>query len=243
MVGSGDRRDSAGGIAAVLAVVVAAVLVLIGSFVLARINVERQLAEQPAAPNTGREGEPVQAIGPLPGTVLATYKTERDQDLRSAEGDRLAVVSLIRYVTEAEARVTVGQVAVVGLLAALPGGEQSLVTTGLPAWVEEQRRAAITERDGLRSQLATTDSPEFQQAFRADIDRLERLIRRARPDGPLVFGLVVRAPAATLQGLANRAGVRLVDVGSSATPAPNVRYRGVKPEETVKADQPQYRPG
>ena len=57
-----------------------------------------------------------------------------------------------------------------------------------------------------------------------------------------MFALVVRAPAETLKTLAATAGVRLVDVGESAQAKPDAVYRGLRPEETVKAGQPATRP-
>ena len=45
-----------------------------------------------------------------------------------------------------------------------------------------------------------------------------------------------------LQALAAKNGVRLVDVGPNADPDPKANYRGLRPEETAKANDPNTRP-
>jgi hypothetical protein len=57
-----------------------------------------------------------------------------------------------------------------------------------------------------------------------------------------VFGMVVKAPAAALQALGAKAEVRLVDVAENATQDPKAVYRGLRPEETAKANEPPLRP-
>jgi len=187
-------------------------------------------------------GAPVEEIGPAQGLDLSAYIVERNAELTAASNERLAVISLRRYSVEPAARAIVaGKATVLALIAAPPGGEGSIVDVPLPVWVQKQKDGATTERQELLKQLATTDNAEFAGAFRADVDRLAKLIKTIRPDMALVFALVVRAPAEALRSLSHDPAVRLVDVGSSDKPAPQVRYTGVKPEETSKSEEPRYR--
>jgi hypothetical protein len=204
----------------------------------------RAASRTSSAPSVAADqvGAEVTEIGPAQGTPLGEYLADRQQALQAASGDRLAVVSLRRYLTERDARAVAGAAPVLVLLAALRGGQQQVVVGDVRTWVDSQKRDAITERQALQQQLQTTDDPDFAATFKADIDRLGKLIQNAQPDSPVVFGFVLRAPAATLQALARNPQVRLVDVGTSARPGPKPTYTGVKPEETAKANDPLYRP-
>jgi hypothetical protein len=52
----------------------------------------------------------------------------------------------------------------------------------------------------------------------------------------------VKSAVPTLQQLGTKTEVRMVDVGSSAEPLPRLDYRGLRPEETTKANEPNTRP-
>lgn len=201
-----------------------------------RSNVAVRAPEAPAVADFFSE------IGPLPGDDITEYLAERRRLLNGAQGDRVAVVSLSSYLVEDVARVESGDLEVMALLVAAPGGAPATVTGGLSTWADEQRRADTDEREQLRRLIATTDDVAFKADFEMEVARLERAIDAIDPEGAVVFGFVVRGSAQSLQTLAGRQRVRLVDVGSSARAEPKVTYRGIRPEETLQANSPQTRP-
>jgi hypothetical protein len=181
-------------------------------------------------------------MGPGLDEPLAPYLAARSKDLAKAEDDRVAVLSLRRYVTEPEARAIAGAAKVIDLLAALPGGNPSVVSGSITDWLDGQFAATRDERDQIRQLLPTVDDPQFQADYQARIDELNNIINAVDPNQPLVFGLVVRAPASMLRGLARSADVRAVDVAPRAAPAADTVYRGIRPEETTTANDPPARP-
>ena len=68
------------------------------------------------------------------------------------------------------------------------------------------------------------------------------IIYAVKPDGPLVFAMVVRGQASGLQALSRAPGVRLVDVTAASTLDPRASVRGLRPEEKERADEPPTRP-
>ena len=184
----------------------------------------------------------VGGIGPAAGTDVPTYENTRKQALATATGDRMAVVSLSDYTTEAKARAAVGSAEVVALLAAAPGGQPAVVTSDLAGWVNSQTADAKADRDEIQRLLPTVEDPSFKTFYRSELDRLNKLLSTIKPTGNLVYAVAVRAPAADLQALAARDGIRLVDVGPGADPDPKANYRGLRPEETAKANDPNTRP-
>jgi hypothetical protein len=185
----------------------------------------------------------VGGIGPPPGVDLSAYVDSRKQALSTATGDRVAVVSFNDYATEARARSLAGGAEILGMLAAAPGGAPSLVTGDVAGWVTAQTADARAERDEINALIPTVkDDPGFQSFYKDEVDRLNKLINGIRPNGNLVFAVVVRAPVPALQELAQRPEVRLVDVGPDADPGPKPAYRGIRPEETAKANDPNTRP-
>lgn len=192
---------------------------------------------------TTNNGVPASSsIGPEPGDDLGGYVAGRATALSEATGDRSAVVSLPAYVNETQARAAVGQAKVVGLLAAVPGGLPSVVTGSMAMWVNGQVADKRNDRDEMQSLLPTVDDPQFKTFYQDEIVRLDKLLDAVKPDGPLVFGVVVQAPAKSLQALAASGQVRLVDVGTTATLPQGTPIRGLRPEETVKANDPPTRP-
>ena len=181
-------------------------------------------------------------IGPPAGADVVTYGQKRKDALAAATGDRIAVVSFWSYTTEAKAKALIGTAEVLNLLAAAPGGQPAVVTTTMTAWVSAQTTEARTERDELNKLIPTVTDEKFKADYRARVDELTKLLNRIKPDGDLVFGMVVRAPATALQALATNAAVRIVDVGPSAEPEAKPIYRGLRPEESSKANEPSTRP-
>jgi hypothetical protein len=196
----------------------------------------------PLAPTPEEAARIVGGIGPPPGGDVVTYITSRKEALAAATGDRVAVVSLAKYQTEARARAAVGSAEILHLLAAAPGGQPATVTGGLSAWVAVQTNEARLERDEIQKLIPTVDDAQFKDFYRKEVERLNKLLAGIQPSSELVFAVVVRAPAPVLRELGNKAEVRLVDVGPSADPEPKPNYRGLRPEETSKANEPNTRP-
>lgn len=183
-----------------------------------------------------------QEIGPLPGANVSTYLEQRQEVLDDADGERVAVVSLTGYVPEADARATVGPLAVDGLLAAPPGGAPSAVTGSLAEWADAQVADSRAERDEIQKLLPTVDDAQFRDFYLTEVDRLDKVVEGFAPGGALVFGLAVRGPAEALKKLADDPSVRLVDVGPGPKLAPGAALRGLRPEETTTVGDPPTRP-
>jgi len=198
--------------------------------------------EQPAGITPEDAARISGGLGPPAGADVVSYGQKRKDALAAATGDRIAVVSFWSYTTEAKARALAGGAEIVGLLAAAPGGQPATVTGTLAAWVTAQTAEARAERDELNKLIPTVDEARFKADYQARVAELARLINAIRPTGDLIFGLVVRAPAPALQALAAKAEIRIVDVGPSAEPEAKPVYRGLRPEEDSKANEPSTRP-
>jgi len=185
----------------------------------------------------------VGGLGPPQGTQVGNYITNRKEALAAATGDRIAVVSFGTYQTEARAKSLVAPAEVVALLAAPPGGQPEVVTIDIAAWVREQTAEARAERAEIEKLIPTArNDPSFQAFYRTELERLDKLINAIRPNGELIFGVVVKSAVPNLQGLGSKPEVRLVDVGPTADPLPRPDYRGLRPEEVAKANEPNTRP-
>jgi len=229
----------------VLAAAVLVVVVL--GFALAALVAQRRVNHKERADLLSEQGQAtggkLDAVGPLNGTDVAQYVIDRQAALQKATGSRVAVVSLSNYRTAAEARADAGSLTVVGVLAAPPGGTPSVVTGDIRQWVQEQKASATAERDQTQQMLNNgVDDPEFKGFYQSEVARLTKLIATIKPDGPLVFGIVVRGLAPELQAFAAKPGLRLVDVAPSDKVSDKTQYRGIRPEETVKVNQTTPRP-
>jgi hypothetical protein len=185
---------------------------------------------------------PATEVGPAPGTELAAYVTARKAALAANKEERVAVVSLAKYSTQAQVKTLLGTNAVVALLVAPPGTAPAVVTGDLAKWSQEQTAATTTERDEIKKLIPTVDDPAFKTFYTQEVARLDKALKAFSPTSAMVFGAVVKAPAAALQALGAKAEVRLVDVASTATPTDKAVYRGLRPEETAKANEPPLRP-
>jgi hypothetical protein len=191
--------------------------------------------QQPATPAA------IAGLGPQPGLDLGGYVQNRKAALAATKDERVAVVSLVKYVTETQAKAVAGP-APVALLVAPPGLAPAVVTTDLATWAKTQTDATRAERDEIKKLLPTVDDPAFKTFYQSEVDRLDKAVKNFSPDGAIVFGVVVKAPAAALQALGARPDVRLVDVGDTNVPDPKALYRGLRPEEQAKANEPALRP-
>lgn len=185
---------------------------------------------------------PPPAVGPAPGTELAGYVSTRKSALAGVKDDRIAVVSLAKYSTQAQVKTLVGTTPIVALLVAPPGTAPAVVTGDLAAWTKDQTAATTAERDEIKKLLPTVTDASFKTFYNSEVARLEKALKGFAPDSAMVFGVVVRGPAAALQALGARPDVRLVDVADSANLPPAAVYRGLRPEETATANDPAMRP-
>ncbi|MEW6153280.1 MAG: hypothetical protein AB1673_04715, partial [Actinomycetota bacterium] len=244
--GDDEREARAARLTAVLAAVAVAVM-LVGLVVFFTVRTIRQDGPEPVA-----EGPPVTTaedaarvaggVGPPAGTDVVTYTASRKEALAQATGERVAVVSFVSYKTEAQARALVGGREVLGLLAAAPAGAPDFVTGGLAGWANRQTADARAERDEIQRLIPTAgNDPAFQAFYRSEVERLNKLIASVRADSDLVFAVVVRAPVPGLAEMAGSPEVRLVDIGPE-TPLDPPAYRGLRPEEASKANEPNTRP-
>lgn len=186
----------------------------------------------------------VGGLGPPQGTQVAQYISTRKEALAAATGDRIAVVSFAGYQTETKAKSLVAPAEIVGLLVAPPGGQPAVVTKDLATWAREQTAEVRAERAEIEKLIPTArNDPSFQAFYRTELERLDKLLNAMKPTGELVFGAVVKSAAPALQQLGTKTEVRLVDVGPTADPLPRAGdYRGLRPEETTKANEPNTRP-
>jgi len=184
----------------------------------------------------------VDDLGPQAGVDIAAYAQARRTALAGATGERVSVASLASYATEAQARALVGSLPVVAFLVAPPEGPPSTVSGSLFSWANGQVSKLRDERDEIRKLLPTVTDPVFQEFYGAEIDRLDRAAKALGPSAPIVFAVVVKGPTAGLQALGARPEIRLLDVGSGAQPGQKATYRGLRPEERIKANDPSTRP-
>ncbi|HEX2191907.1 MAG TPA: hypothetical protein VHH09_01820 [Acidimicrobiales bacterium] len=191
-----------------------------------------------------RVGGPLRTagLGPSPGEELPAYIEARTNALASATGNRGAVVSFGRYMNEAEARAAVGELTVTSFLAAVPGGSPSVVTGTMADWVTAQVAENRNERDEIRKLIPTVDDAQFKKFYEDEVNRLSKLVDDVKPDGPLVFGAVVKGPVAELRNAAAGPDVRLVDLAPSAEVTADTPVRGIRPEEVARANDPPTRP-
>ena len=193
-------------------------------------------AVAPLAPD-GRFRE----AGPLQGVDLAAYFRDRSTELVEAEGTRLAIVSLRSYAKEAEARRAVDGVDIEALLVAAPGGTPSVVRTSLVTWANDQRSRDEEELAEIRRLLPTVEDAAFKADYEAEAARLKTAIEAVDPSSDVVFGLVVSGPADALKRLALTRSIRIVDLAPEGDADDEAIYRGVRPEEMVKANVPPTR--
>lgn len=184
----------------------------------------------------------VDDLGPQAGVDVAAYSQARRTALAGATGERVSVASLASYATEAQARALVGSLPVVAFLVATPEGPPATVSGSLFSWANGQVSKLRDERDEIRKLLPTVTDPAFQEFYGAEIDRLDRAAKALSPSTPIVFAIVVKGPAAGLQALGARSEIRLLDVGAGAQPGEKAAYRGLRPEERIKANDPTTRP-
>ena len=185
---------------------------------------------------------PPPEVGPAPGREVPAYVTSRKAALAANREERVAVVSLAKYSTQAQLKTILGTNPVVALLVAPPGTAPAVVTGDLATWAKAQSAATQAERDEIKKLIPTVDDPAFKTFYTQEVARLEKALKAFDPSSAMIFGAVVKAPATALQALGAKADVRLVDLADTAVPATETVYRGLRPEETAKANEPPLRP-
>ena len=229
-------------LAVALFVAVVSVTIFVSLSIVNRDEAPRSAAKPPPVVETVTTVPPPPQVGPSPGTEVVGYVTARKAALAAARDERVAVVSLAKYSTEAQAKALIGTMPAVALLVAPPGIAPAVVTGDLATWSKAQTEASTAERDEIKKLIPTVTDPAFKTFYNAEVVRLDKALKNFSPTSALVFGMVVRGPSAALQALGAKAGIRLVDVAENATPAPNAVFRGLRPEEVIKADDPPLRP-
>jgi hypothetical protein len=199
-------------------------------------------AQQEARVETVVTTPPPPEVGPAPGTAVPGYITTRKTALAAVKDERVAVVSFAKYSTQAQAKTIAGSTPIVALLVAPPGVGPAVVTGDLAAWTKSQTEETQAERDEIKKLIPTVTDPAFKTFYTEEVARLDKALKAFAPTSAMVFGMVVKAPAAALQALGAKAEVRLVDVAENATQDPKAVYRGLRPEETAKANEPPLRP-
>ena len=187
-------------------------------------------------------GDPVDAVGPVPGVELAAYTQRRQVALGKAQTTRAAAVSFAQYMTDPDARRLLQGFDVKALLVAAPGGEPQVVRGGLDQWAAQARQDAADQKAQFEGYLKDTKDPDFVRQYQAEVVRLDKLAKTLAPGGPIVFGAVVVADPAALHRLAATTGVRLVDIAASSGVPIDTSIHGLRPEETAKAGSPITRP-
>jgi hypothetical protein len=199
-------------------------------------------SEPPPVVETVTTLPPPTQVGPASGTDLPGYLPARKAALAANREERVAVVSLAKYSTEAQVKTLLGATVPVALLVAPPGTAPAVVTGDLATWSREQTAATQAERAEIAKLLPTVDDPSFKTFYNAELARLDKALKAFAPTSAMVFGVVVKAPAATLQALGAKADVRLVDLADTAAPSKDAVFHGLRPEETAKANDPPLRP-
>lgn len=199
-------------------------------------------SEPPPVVETVTTLPPATHVGPTPGTEVAGYVATRKAALAANRDERVAVVSLAKYSTQAQVKTLLGANPVVALLVAPAGTAPAVVTGDLAAWSKAQTAATQSERDEIKKLIPTVDDPAFKTFYTQEVARLDKALKAFDPNSAMVFGVVVKAPAASLQALGAKTEVRLVDLADTATPTPDPVFRGLRPEETAKANEPPLRP-
>ncbi len=248
-VQAGDDRDERAArrtlrfLAVALFIAVLAVTVFASLVAVHNNDVKPTAATPPVSVETVTTLPAPVAVGPAAGTELTGYVSARKAALASVADDRVAVVSLAKYSTPAQAKALAGTATVMALLVAPPGIAPAVVAGDLAEWSKTQTAATAAERDEIKKLIPTVTDAGFKAFYTAEVARLDKAVKGFAPDSTLVFGFVVRAPAAALKALAARPEVRLVDVAGTASPGADALYRGLRPEEVATANDPAMRPG
>ena len=199
-------------------------------------------AKAPGGEQAPPQAAVVEDLGPEPGVDLVAYTQSRRAALAAATGERVAVVSLGAYSTQAQAKALLGSTQVVALLVAPPGMAPAVVVGDLGNWTIAQTKTIREERDEIGKLIPTVTDQAFKSFYTAEVERLDKAANALTPTSPIVFGVVVRGPAQALQALGARTEVRLVDVAEGSQSSPQATYRGLRPEEQAKANEPSTRP-
>lgn len=199
--------------------------------------------------DTSSEVDGPVAVGPVLGSDVDGHVRRAGISLDDLEGGevRPAVVSYGEYETPES------------VLASLPEGVEVLsVQYRLPSQEERPQRLE-TARDGLAAAVQaavaaaheafaeeedevqklldsdTVEDPAFREDLELRLSELATIRNLLATEAPVVFAVVVRAPAEALRALSEHDAVRLVDVAPSGTDADDAVFYGVLPEDRDRA--------
>jgi len=187
-------------------------------------------------------GTVIVSVGPERATPIARYLAERSPVLAKAHGHVTAVVSFASYVPDDKVGARLSGLHHRRLLVAAPGGNPD-VTTDVTRWRTATAAQAAADARDLEQAIPTLDQdPDFQAVDKAQLAADQQIIAALDHHGAIVFGAVVDGDADALRALAKHHDIRLVDVAPSAAQSDDVEVRGLRPEETVSAGDPEQRP-
>jgi hypothetical protein len=224
--------DSTASARRTLAFFVVAVLTLVAGLAVVLVGDDVDDVDDAVAPAR-------RAVGPGPGTDVGSYVEARRARLAEVEGVHAAVVSFGDYLDPEGAAEVLEGIEVLGWLVAWPRDEPR-VTTDVEATRATVRSSAEMQIAEIGPLVPTVDDPEFAEFYRAELLRYRAVLAKSSL-ADVVFGAVVEARASELRGLASRPSVRLVDLAGSVDVDPELA-RGLRPEETVSAGRPRFRP-
>lgn len=202
-----------------------------------------------ATPASQAEGSPspgvaLIAVGPTVDADVAAYVRDRRAALVAADeaDERTAVVSFAGYLTAEEVSGRLGDgVEVVQVQIRVPAAEQQPVAVAVDGAlaasvrgaVELERERIAEEEKALRELLesGSVEEEDFEEVYRADLDRLAAAREVIDTGAGTVFAAVVRAPVADLRALAEREGVRLVDLAPTEADPAAATFYGLLPED------------
>lgn len=183
------------------------------------------------------------AVGPVDGARVEPYVTDRRQAIAAAPADevRTAVVSFTEFLEPGEVVSVVGDAEVHRVQYRLPErtprpAELDVDDGDVVGAVEDTVSRLIADLRVEEEEVASTlESGVEDEAFRADyearLDELKGLRNTLTSDPAIVFAVVVTAPVAQLQDLADDDAVRLVDLAPAGVETDTAAFFGLLPTD------------
>ena len=235
------------------ALVVAAVFLSVGAFVLERAGDERA-AERQDVPGV-EDAEPVTpsaALGPEVGTDVAGYLSRSREDVaalasRDSEGRYIALVLLSDYIAPEALPTTLqgfrvgrvyGRAAAAGELAEVleipTPGDPVTVVRAVFARTAAEKREQEAEFRGLAESIEGTapQDADDKAAYLVDADRVAAEATAYASSCACLFAAVVEGTAASLARLLDAPSVRGVEVAGRGTELSTLEVRPLWPEQS-----------
>lgn len=251
-----DRYASRGPLALLrdvpqLGLLLVAAVFLAGSGVaLERAGDQRRSGAQRAAV----EPDIPSALGPAPGTKVATYIAATRQravliSTSSPDGKYIALVSFSRYLTAQQAQALLGDLEVTKVLAHVPLPAAEVLPIPIASTVVEDvgvtfaavsKRKVRDRREFVNLAASITGQSKEEQQFKAFyLEAAATALKEARAYGrncACLFAALVRGKARDLAALPALPGVRAVDIGAGNDDT--IQLRPLLPEQKVTVARP-----